>query len=145
MLPLDMRRFEAVTGGKVPGLSQYKNVIEAMRFLRAREKLEDPALRAYLAPYWLAWSSRKRLDGRPYDPGNLTWLTEWALNGSIPPSGGRKVAESARPAVPSPQETRRMLDEQAEKLNQAVPMPEEVRAKMRGLAGQLAGKEPPCG
>jgi hypothetical protein len=60
MLPLDMRRFEAVTGGKVPGLSQYKNVIEAMRFLRAREKLEDPALRAYLAPYWLAWSSRKR-------------------------------------------------------------------------------------
>jgi len=60
MLYLDMWVFAAVTGGRIPGLSQYQTVIEAVRFLRAREKLEDVALRAYLAPSWLVWSSRKR-------------------------------------------------------------------------------------
>jgi hypothetical protein len=139
----DVRVFAAVTGGRIPGLSQYQTVIGTVRFLRAREKLDDAALQAYLAPYWLAWSSRKRLDGRPYDPGNITWLAEWAVNGSIPTPGGSKATESVRPPVPSPQETRRMLDEQDEKLKQAVPMPEEVRERMRGLVGQLAGKEPP--
>lgn len=55
-----------------------------MRFLRGREQMDDQVLTAYLAPFWLAWSGRKRLDGRPYDPGNITWLTEWALNGTVP-------------------------------------------------------------
>lgn len=45
------------------------------------------ALSVYLAPYLLAWSGRKRQDGGPYDPANITWLTEWALNGSVPSSG----------------------------------------------------------
>ena len=85
-----------------------------------------------------------------YDPGNITWLAEWALNRSIPLQGtfplpgGPNAAGSARPSVPSPQEIRRMLAEQDEKLKQAVPMPEEVRAKLRGLAGQLEGKAPQC-
>ncbi|MGA2489265.1 MAG: hypothetical protein ABSF99_03630 [Anaerolineales bacterium] len=72
-------------------------VIDAVWFLRAREKLDDAELKTYLTPYWLAWSGRKRLDGRPYDPGNITWLSEWALNGSIPPPGGLKAVESTRP------------------------------------------------
>lgn len=85
MLHPDVRVFAAVTGGRIPGLSQYRAVIEAVRFLRGREKLDDQVLAVYLALFWLAWSSRKRLDGRPYDPGNITWLTEWALNGTVPP------------------------------------------------------------
>jgi len=84
MLHPDVRVFAVVTGGRIPGLAQYRAVIEAVRFLRGREKLDDQALAVYLAPFWLAWSSRKRLDGRPYDPGNITWLTEWVLNGAVP-------------------------------------------------------------
>jgi hypothetical protein len=41
------------------------------------------------------------------------------------------------------EETRRVSAEMEEKIKQAVPMPEELRAKMRGLVGKLAGKEPP--
>ena len=139
----DVRVFAAVTGGRIPGISQYQAVIEAVRLLRRREKLRDPELREYLKPFWLAWSSRKRRDGRPYDPENITWLTEWALNGSIPSQGGSKVPESTRPAVASPEETRRMLAEKDEALRLAVPIPEELRAKIRGLAMKKAGKEPP--
>ena len=139
----DVRVFTAVTGGRIPGMAQYQAVIEAVRLLRRREKLRDPELREYLKPFWLAWSSRKRRDGRPYDPENITWLTEWALNGSIPSQGGSKVPESTRPAVASPEETRRMLAEKDEALRQAVPIPEELRAKIRGLAMKKAGKEPP--
>jgi hypothetical protein len=87
MLHPDVRVFGAVTGGRITGLSQYRSVIEAVRLLRDREKLDDAALRTFLTPYWLAWSSRKRQDGRLYDPGNISWLTEWALNESIPPTG----------------------------------------------------------
>ncbi len=143
----DVQVYTAVTG-RIPGVSQYQTVIEVVRLLRARQKLNEAALRAYLAPYWLAWSGRKRLDGRPYDPGNITWLTEWALNGSIPlqgtlpPPGAPKAAGSARPAVASPEETRRMLAEKDKLISRATPMPEELRAKIRGLAGQMAGKEP---
>ena len=144
----DLRVFAAVTGGRIPGTSQYQPVIEAVRLLRLREKLDDAALREYLLPYWLAWSGRKRLDGRPYDPGNITWLVEWALNGSFPPPAGqngsgtaRPAVGSARPAVPTPEETRRMLDERDEKIRQAVPMPEELRRKMRGLKEKLAVKD----
>jgi len=92
MLHPDVRIYTAVTGGRTPGLSQYRTVIETMRFLRGREKLDDQGLRAYLTPYWLAWSGRKRQDGRPYDPANISWLTEWALNGSVPPNGKKEVA-----------------------------------------------------
>jgi hypothetical protein len=98
MLHPDVRVFAAVTGGRIPGLTQYRAVIDAVRFLRGRKRMDDQALAVYLAPYWLAWSSRKRLDGRPYDPGNITWLTEWALNGTVPANtqragaGGKETA-----------------------------------------------------
>ena len=144
MLHPDLRVFAAVTGGRFPGLSQYQTVIEAVRLLRLREKLDEAGLREYLAPYWIAWSGRKRLDGRPYDPGNITWLAEWALNGSIPSQSSgpaRPASGPARPAVPTPEETRRLLDARDEKIRQAVPMPEDLRAKMRGLKEHLAVKE----
>jgi hypothetical protein len=142
MLHPDVKVFAQATGGRIPGLSQYRSVIEAVRFLRLRQKLDDKALVKYLVPYWLAWSSRKRVDGRPYDPGNITWLVEWALNGSIPPPGAPKVAESTRPAAPSVEDTRKLLDEKDKQIKAAVPPPEEVRAKLRGLGGKLSGKNP---
>jgi hypothetical protein len=135
MLHPDVRVFATVTGGRIPGLSQYQSVIEAVRFLRGKEKLDNQALAVYLAPFWLEWSSRKRLDGRPYDPGNITWLTEWASNSSIPPPGGPKVSEPAHATVPSPEETRRMLAEKDEIFKNTVPPPENVRARIRSLAG----------
>ena len=136
----DVKAFAAVTDGRIPGAAQYQAVIEAVRLVRAREKLDEEGLREYLAQFWLAWSGRKRKDGRPYDPGNITWLTEWALNGAIPLQG---LPEATRPAVPTPEETRRMLAEKDEILKQAVPMPEEIRAKLRGLAKKMGGKEDP--
>ena len=139
----DMRVFSDVSGGRIPGVAHYPAVIEAVRLVREREKLGEAGLREYLAPFWLTWSSRKRLDGRPYDPGNIAWLTEWALNGACPAQGGPKGDESWRPAVASPEETRQMLAEKEEKLKKAVPMPEEVREAMRSLARKKAGKEAP--
>ena len=139
----DIRLYVAVTGGRLPGRPQYQAVIDSIRFLRARHQLDDAALQAWLAPYWIAWSTRKRLDGRPYDPGNLTWLTEWALNRSIPPSGGPKAPGPARPAIPTPAETRRMLAERDEQLKAAVPPPPGLREKMRSLKEQLAGRDAP--
>jgi hypothetical protein len=139
----DVQVFTAVTGGRIPGMAQYQTVIEAVRLLRTREKLEEDKLLEYLTPYWQAWSGRRGRNGRPYDPGNIAWLTEWALNGMIPLQGDPKRPESAHPAIASPEETRRMLAEKDEILRKAVPMPEEVRAKIRGLAVKKAGKEPP--
>ena len=81
----DIQLYQEVCG-RVPGAGQYRVVIETIRYFRAAkaEKAVD-----YLRPFWLAWSGRRRRsDGKPYDPGSLTWLTEWALNGSFPPESG---------------------------------------------------------
>ena len=139
----DVQIFMAVTGGRIPGVSQYQAVIEAVRLMRKREKLDENGLLAYLTPFWLAWSNRRRLDGRPYDRGNITWLTEWALNGSCPAPASSKDGEPGRPMIPSPEETRRMLAEKEQALKQAVPMPEEVRERIHSLARKKAGKEVP--
>jgi hypothetical protein len=94
----DIRVFTLATGGRIPGLSQYRTVIDTVRLLRRRNKLDDEALATVLKPYWLAWSSRKRANGQPYDPGNITWLVEWALNGFIPANHG-----AAREGGPNPE------------------------------------------
>jgi hypothetical protein len=68
--------------------------------IRVRKGLDDPALVRYLASFWQAWTGRRRKDGRPYDPGNLSWLTDWALNGSIPPAAhGKRAARKKGKAV----------------------------------------------
>ena len=51
MVHPDVLVYTAVTRGRIPGLSQYRLVIETVRLLRAREKLDDAALRTYLLPY----------------------------------------------------------------------------------------------
>ena len=133
----DVKVYTAATG-RIPGATQYRPVIETMRFLRAREKLDDPALAHYLAPYWLAWCTRKRKDGHPYDPGNLTWLTEWALNKTIPPVSQPKPSEYTRAGIPSVEQTRKMLDERDKILAKAVPPPPEVIAAMQEFKKKLA-------
>jgi hypothetical protein len=90
MVHPDLRVFAAVTGGRIPGLKDYRAVIDAVRILRQKKRLDDLALAAYLAPFWRTWSSRKRQDGRPYDKANISWLTDWALNGSMPDEKKKK-------------------------------------------------------
>lgn len=84
MLHPDIQAYHAVCG-RWPGRPDYRIVIDTVRFLRVRygEGLHD-----FLTPYWLAWSGRRRRsDGRPYDPRSVTWLAEWAINGTIPAAG----------------------------------------------------------
>ena len=140
MLHPDVRVYMAVTGGRIPGLSQYRSVIDSVRCLRSREKLSDPALAIFLGPYWLAWSARKRKDGRPYDPGNITWLTEWALNKTIPLVSEPAPSEYARAGIPSVEETRKMLAERDKILAKAVPPPPEVIAAMQAFKQKLERK-----
>ena len=82
----DIWVFQAITG-RLPGTKQYKSIINTLTYIRESKELTYETVITYLKPYWLAWSSRKRLDGRPYDPSSLTWLVEWGLNGNIPPQG----------------------------------------------------------
>ncbi len=84
MLHQDVKVFTRVTAGRIPGLTQSRAVIETVRILRKKKQLDDQVLAVILAPYWLAWSTIKRLDGERYDPANISWLTEWALNDTIP-------------------------------------------------------------
>ena len=86
----DIAVFSAACG-RIPGSRDYATVIDTIRLLRERKGLDDSALAQALKPYWLAWSSRKRTDGRPYDPANLTWFSEWALNETIPPAAGQWI------------------------------------------------------
>jgi hypothetical protein len=79
----EIQVFQAATG-RIPGAPHYKTVIDTVNLLRRTRDLGDPELSNYLSRFWLAWSSRKRVDGRPYDPASMTWLTEWAVNNTIP-------------------------------------------------------------
>jgi hypothetical protein len=70
----------------IPGARDYQVVIETMRHFHSQHGKRTAE---YLRPFWLAWSSRRRrTDGKSYDPGSLIWLTEWAINGSIPSQFG---------------------------------------------------------
>jgi hypothetical protein len=132
----EVRLFQAVTG-RIPGAAQYAAVIDALRLLRRTRQVDNEALAAQLQPYWEAWTKRKRRDGQPYDPGNITWLTEWALNGRIPPEAR---TGNGTPGVPGVEETRRMLAARAEEFKRAVPPPQEVRDRLRALAAQMSKK-----
>jgi hypothetical protein len=94
----DLQVFLAATGGRVPAMEQYRVVIETVRLLRTGKRLDDAALAAYLEPFWRAWTGRRRRDGKPYDRGNISWLTEWAVNGAMP---GNTPAESPADVIRS--------------------------------------------
>jgi len=90
----DIRVFQAICD-RIPGIGQYAVVIDTVGLMRGRFSEEDALVEA-AKPYWLAWKSRQRTDGRPYDESNLAWFTEWFVNGKIPPArgNGKKLVET---------------------------------------------------
>ena len=133
--------FEQVTG-RLPGVSQYKTVIETILFVRTNKTGPLQSVVDYLKPYWLAWSGRKSQAGKPYSLSNLTWLTEWAVNASIPPIGGERPSDNiVRP--PSVEETKKMLAEREKKIinpTPPTPLPSEVREKLQSLTKKFSAK-----
>lgn len=108
----DIRVYENVSGC-FPGQRDYGVVIETVQYLREKhgEKLED-----YLKPFWLAWSTRKTKDGRPYQKSSLVWLCEWAMSGDIPRANGSEPKPNWSP-IPTVEETRRMIEEKEKLYN----------------------------
>jgi hypothetical protein len=128
--------YQKVTG-RLPGVSQYKAVIETIIYVRKNKTKALESVVDYLKPYWLAWSNRKSQTGKPYSQSNLTWLTEWAVNASIPPMGG-EISTNALSLIPSVEETKRRLDEQS-KITYTPP-PKEVLDKLGSLTKSMTKK-----
>jgi len=78
----DIKIFHEVSA-ITPGKNDYKSVIDAIRLLRKAHP-DDEDLRSYLLPFWLDWTGRKTKDGKAFNPLNIAWLTEWALNNQRP-------------------------------------------------------------
>jgi len=91
----DILAFQKVCS-RIPGQRDYAVVIETIQFLR---KKHGDQLDETLKPYWLAWSTRKTKDHKPYNPSSLVWLCEWAVNGQIPQANGSEPKPSASPAI----------------------------------------------
>lgn len=119
-----IRLFEDVTG-RLPGISQYKIVIETVLYVRKNKTKGLQSVVDYLKPFWLAWSTRRGKDGKIYSPSNLTWLTEWAVNGSVP------TIDQISPNYISPEETLKRLDEADKQIY--VPPPPEVLAGIKKI------------
>ncbi len=81
----DMLIFRQVTD-RIPGERDYAPVIDTIRFLRKKY----PDVEAYLKPFWMAWSTRKTKEGKPYSHKSLVWLYEWAMNNNIPNPNGHE-------------------------------------------------------
>jgi hypothetical protein len=82
----DIQTFEKVSG-RFPGDRDYQKIIETIQFLREKhgDNLVD-----FLTPYWMAWSTRKNKNNKPYSPSSLVWLCEWAIQGEIPMANGHE-------------------------------------------------------
>lgn len=82
----DIMAYQRICGG-FPGERDYAKIIETIQFLRGKygDKLEET-----LKPYWLAWSTRRNKDGKPYSPHSLVWLCEWAMQGDVPRANGHE-------------------------------------------------------
>jgi hypothetical protein len=111
----DIKTFEQITG-RFPGDRDYEKIIDTIQFLREKhgEKLIE-----FLKPYWIAWSTRKTKDGKPYSPSNLVWLCEWAMQEEIPKTNGSEPKPNWSP-IPSVEETRKLLVEKDELNKNAV-------------------------
>jgi len=82
----DIQLFEKVTGW-FPGSNQYKTIVETFDYLREKH---GPDLTDYLKPYWLAWSTRKTAQGKPYSKNSAVWYSEWAVSGNVPNANGHE-------------------------------------------------------
>lgn len=85
----DIQLYEKITS-RFPGSRDYETIISTFQFLREKhgEKLTE-----YLQPYWLAWSTRKTKDQKPYSPSSPVWYSEWAVQGEIPRANGHEPAK----------------------------------------------------
>lgn len=71
--------YTRVTGQlAIPG-TQLEPVLNALRTIRAAHGSDSAAV-VYLKTYYLEWYAE-----RHYSPVNATWLTDWAIAGSMPP------------------------------------------------------------
>lgn len=68
----ELQTYRAVTG-RIPGIAQFEII---HRVISEHGFTEDD-----LKPFWEIWVTRG------YKPGNLSWLTEWAVSGQIPTFG----------------------------------------------------------
>lgn len=83
--------------GRVPGKHDYRPVIDTIAILGATYPRRDDLI-AFLGPYWIAWSTRKTSEGKPYDQRSIVWLTEWAINREIPPERTTRPTVKSNPA-----------------------------------------------
>lgn len=81
----EIRIFREATG-RIPGQGQWETVWSVIRGMNGQGSAE------YLRPFWLEWSSRG------WSASNLAWLTEWAVEGVIPPKDYRKSSIGGKPA-----------------------------------------------
>lgn len=102
----DIKTYEQITN-RFPGDRDYRVIIDTIRFLREKHgaKLEE-----FLKPYWLAWSTRKTKDGKPYSPSNLVWLCEWAMQGDIPRANGHEPKQGETKGVRNQEAAKRVSE-----------------------------------
>jgi hypothetical protein len=96
----DIMLFRKVCG-VFPGLSDYREIIDAATLLR-RAHPDETELESYLLPFWLRWQGMKRKDGKAVNLTNPTWFVEWAVNNYTPSPAGEKVpvpANSSKAAL----------------------------------------------
>ena len=82
----DIQVYMQVTDG-FPGQKDYGVIIDTVRLLREQH---GDNLVAYLKQFWLAWSTRRTQDNRPYSKTSLVWLCEWAVQGNVPAPKGNE-------------------------------------------------------
>ena len=82
----DIQTYERITG-RFPGDRDYRIIIDTIRLLREKH---GATLETFLQLYWIAWSTRKTKEGKPYSPSSLVWLCEWAMQGTIPSANGHE-------------------------------------------------------
>lgn len=85
----DIMLFRKVCG-MFPGMSDYREIVDAATFLR-RAHPDETELESYLLPFWLRWQGTKRKDGKAVNLTNPTWFVEWAVNNYTPSPAGEKV------------------------------------------------------
>jgi DNA-binding Lrp family transcriptional regulator len=83
--------FRSVTG-RYPSKDTFQIVVKAMRDVRVR--VGRDVVCDDLVPFWEAWRAKG------YRNTNLSWLTEWAVSGSITNGNGNKNGKHIAPAPP---------------------------------------------
>lgn len=87
-----IKLYQKITG-IFPGNGQYEEIIQAIHYIRHAKKVGTENLEQYLAPFFLAWRSRRTTGGVNYNKKNTAWLIDWALNGEIPPRSKGKAQQ----------------------------------------------------